>query len=381
MTPAKPRVLVVDDDTDQLALVEFQLKEHFEVFTAGSGRRALELAQIHPLDVILLDIKMPEMDGREVAAELTSRPATHDVPIIYLTAMSEIDDRVAGLDGGAVDYVIKPAEVRELIARVWAAARTKALLDEAMRRSSADPITGLEGRKTFEARLAQECARSRRSGDPITVFIADVDHMEQFNEHLGRDFGNELLGRIASVLRNTLRASDSVFRYGGDEFAAILPGAAVGAGFQAAERCREAIRDLAPSGRASLSIGLAELTPGRSAHELLAKAEIALFRAKESGGGCSWRADDLRRRTLSAAALAEGLTDREWTVLKMLAERRSENEIASEMDIKTGTVRSHKARIRRKLNVAPEERLTAFIRDNFRDLVARIGDIEIEERT
>ncbi|MDQ3939759.1 MAG: LuxR C-terminal-related transcriptional regulator, partial [Actinomycetota bacterium] len=113
-------------------------------------------------------------------------------------------------------------------------------------------------------------------------------------------------------------------------------------------------------------------TPGRNADEVTAKAEIALFRAKESGGGRSWRSDDPRRHGLSPSSLAEDLTDREWDVLIHLSHHRTEQEIARRLGITRGTVRSHKARIRRKLHVSPDMRLSDFVRKNFKELINRL---------
>jgi DNA-binding NarL/FixJ family response regulator len=122
---------------------------------------------------------------------------------------------------------------------------------------------------------------------------------------------------------------------------------------------------------ATVSLGIAEYSRSRSLNELMSKAQIALFKAKESGGDMSWRSDDPRKRSLNTVSLAEELTLREWDVLANLAQRRTEQETAEALGISSGTVRSHKARIRRKLHVAPDVRLADFVRENFRDLSER----------
>lgn len=375
----RPLVLVVDDDPDLRILAEFQLQDDFDVLQAGSGEECLRLAAESSPDVILLDMMMPGMNGAQVLTELSGDPATRDIPVIFLSALSGTDDRVKGIERGAVDYITKPADPREFVARVGAAARTRARQLETRREVFGDSTTGLPDRRAFETRLMQETARARRLSAPLTVLLIDLDQMEEINASYGSDFGNELLRGVASVLASTLRVSDVVFRYGGDEFAAILPDSDVGSGYLAAERCREAIARLHPEVKGlTVSIGIAELPPGRSSEELVAKAEIALFRAKESGGDRSWRSDDPRRHGLNPISLAEGLTEREWSIIVHLADRRTEQDIATRMGIRPGTVRSHKARIRRKLNVPPDVRLSDFVRDNFRDLVARIGTIELD---
>ncbi len=130
--------------------------------------------------------------------------------------------------------------------------------------------------------------------------------------------------------------------------------------------------EIEAGGRSTLaSVGVAQFSNGRSAQEVIARAEIALFRAKESGGSRTWRADDPRKHGLNPVALSEELTEREWDVLLHLSHRRTEQEIARRLGISRGTVRSHKARIRRKLHVSPDIRLSDFVRTNFRDLADR----------
>ncbi|MFP5299483.1 MAG: diguanylate cyclase domain-containing protein, partial [Actinomycetota bacterium] len=370
-------VLVVDDDADLRALAEIQLGERFEVLTADSGSACLELAAEKAPDVILLDMMMPGMDGAEVLTRLAEHPATKDIPVIFLSALTATEDRVRGLDTGAIDFISKPANPSEFIARVSAAARIKAKQETLKLIRNQDPVTGLPDRQAFDERMVQEGARARRMGSALTVMIIDIDQMDAVNDAVGRNTGDGVPRRIAEVLTTTLRASDIVFRYGGDEFAAILPDSGIGSAYLAAERCREKVHSLTVDGTPiTCSIGIAELSAGRSTEELLAKAEIALFRAKESGGDRCWRADDPRRHGMSPAALAEELTEREWMILRLLADKRTEQDIARRMGIRPGTVRSHKARIRRKLNVSAEMRLSEFVRDNFRDLIARIGDLE-----
>ena len=371
---AKPRVLLVDDDPELLRVAEMQLTmQGFDVVKAADGRSALEAARKEAPDVILLDMMLPDMDGGEVLRALHADPATEDIPVIFLSALSATEDRVRGLKGGAVDWITKPHEPRELVARIGAAARTKAKTAEIRAHPHGDPVTRLPARPAFEERLETEVARSGRNGVPFAVLLLDIDQMEAINERVGALAGDQLLRRVADVMKQTLRRSDDLFRYGDDEFVVVLPDCDVGTAVAAAERCRLEIGGLDAGGKQlRVSIGIAKFSSGRTAQEIISRCEIALYRAKESGGDRVWRADDPRKHGLNPIALSEELTEREWDVLVHLSHRRTEHEIARRLGITRGTVRSHKARIRRKLHVSPDIRLSDFVRSNFNDLIQRL---------
>ena len=370
---SRPVVLVVDDDPDLRMLANMQLGEGFDVIQAADGEECVAKALDSQPDVILLDMMMPGMNGSEVLTALSSDPATADIPVIFLSALGTTDDKIRGLQSGAVDYIAKPAEPKELVARVGAAARTKARQQDIANRVSADSVTRLPDRGIFEHRLSQEISRSERSNAPLSILLIDLDKLDRVNEEVGRKAGDQVLAEVAEALRTTLRTADILYRYGGDEFAAILPDTELGTAYLAAERCRAAIAEIEVAGTPiEASVGVAQFSAGRVAEEVIARAEIALFRAKESGGNRTWRADDPRKHGLNPVSLSEELTEREWDVLVHLSHRRTEQEIARRLGISRGTVRSHKARIRRKLHVSPDMRLADFVRANFRDLVNRL---------
>ena len=360
----KPLVLVVDDDPDLRALAHVQLGDGgFEVIQASNGRECLALASTHTPDVILLDIMMPGMNGAEVLAALSGDPVTKDIPVVFVSALASPEDKVRGLENGAVDYITKPVETREFVARVGVAARNR-------RRLHADAVPdGVGKRDDFEARLRGEVARASRSSSALAVLLVDVDGLGRVNELQGLSAGDTLLAEIASALAGTLRLSDSMYRFGGDEFAILLPDADLPTAVVVAERCRDAVSALGRrGGRATISIGVAELQNGHSAEDLVGRVQTALHRAKESGGNQLWRADDPRRHGLGTASLARQLTERERDILVHLSHRRTEQDIARRLGIRPGTVRSHKARIRRKLHVAPDLRLTEYVRTHFKEM-------------
>jgi diguanylate cyclase (GGDEF)-like protein len=367
-------VLVVDDDPDLRTLANMQLTPHgYDVVLAADGNECIRLASEKAPDVIVLDVMMPDMDGTEVLGELSSNPVTQDIPVIFLSARTSTEDRVRGLEGGALDYLPKPADPREFVARVGVAARSKARADELRVESGSDPVTKLATREDFTARLQKEVSRSSRSSAPFSILLIEIDEAADIGQRHGEVVRDTLMREVAGLLRTSLRISDELFRYADNEFAALLPDTELSTAFLAAERCREEIFGVLVAGRPTkMSIGVAQHVSGRSPNDLVSKAELALFRAKESGGGRSWRADDPRRHALNPLSLAEELTNREWEILYQLSHRRTEQEIAHKLGITRGTVRSHKARIRRKLHVAPDVRLAEFVKINFKGLMNRM---------
>jgi diguanylate cyclase (GGDEF)-like protein len=369
----KPLVLIVDDDPDLRVLANLQLGTSFDVVQAATGEECLEMAHKHKPDVILLDMMMPGMSGGEVLQALSDDPATKDIPVIFLSALAEQDVRLKAIDEGALDYVTKPANWRELTARVGAAARVKKRHEEIRAGLSTDPVTGLQLRVPFENRLREEIARSIRSNAPLCILLISLDDHESFSLRFGEDDADSLIHDVANVLRASLRTSDAIYRYETNEFAAILPDTDISTGYLAAERLRDGVHEARRNEKPpSISVGISEFTHGSTVSDLVAKAEVALFRAQESGGDLAWRADDPRKRSLNPVALSEELTDREWDVLTFLVQRNTEHEIARKLGISPGTVRSHKARIRRKLHVSPDVRLSDFARTNLGNLGDRL---------
>jgi diguanylate cyclase (GGDEF)-like protein len=213
----KDRILVVDDDPDILQFVEMNLDmEGFDALTAGSGRVALELARERPPDLILLDVMMPEMDGLTVLRRLRSSPATSSIPVVLLTAKALAEDRVRGLDLGADDYITKPFDVEELMARV------KAVLRRAQQMRDLSPLTGLPG----NFRISRELEIRVTGGGEFAIVHADLDNFKSFNDHYGFMRGDSVIKYTAQVLLEAAEGSGDpdvfVGHVGGDDFVAVI---------------------------------------------------------------------------------------------------------------------------------------------------------------
>lgn len=211
------RILVVDDDPDILQFVRLNLElDGFAVDLAGGGREALEKAAASPPDLMLLDVMMPEIDGLTVLRRLRSDPGTSNIPVIVLTARSLAEDRVKGLDLGADDYITKPFDLEELIARV----RTVLRRSQQMRDLS--PLTGLPGNFRITAKLEEVIDQ----GEEIAVIHADLDNFKAFNDHYGFMRGDTVIKFTAKVLLDAAEKTGDhlgfVGHVGGDDFVAVV---------------------------------------------------------------------------------------------------------------------------------------------------------------
>ncbi len=210
------RVLVVDDDEDILRVVRINLElEGFEVTTAVDGQDALDKAAADPPDLVLLDIMMPRMDGLTCLRKLRSQPSTAGTSIILLTARGLTEDRVTGLELGADDYITKPFDVGELVARV------KAVMRRTQAARDTSPLTGLPG----NFRIGEEIEERISKGDPFALIHCDLDNFKAFNDHYGFMRGDQVIKFCADCLS---KAADDVGdtdafvgHIGGDDFVAI----------------------------------------------------------------------------------------------------------------------------------------------------------------
>jgi DNA-binding response OmpR family regulator len=211
------RILVIDDDADVVQFVRLSLaREGYEVVTALDGAAGLRLALETPPDLVLLDILMPDIDGLELLSRLRVNPATTNVPVVLLTARADAHDRVRGLELGADDYITKPFDIEELVARVGAVLRRS----KAMRDLS--PLTGLPG----NFRIAEELEHRVASGRPMAVVHADLDNFKAFNDHYGFMRGDNVIKFTANVLVGAAVETDDascfVGHVGGDDFIAVM---------------------------------------------------------------------------------------------------------------------------------------------------------------
>src|SRR5512143_2539105 len=229
-------ILVVDDDPDIARFVEVNLRSAgYDVSVASDGEEALEKAgQLRP-DLVLLDVMMPRIDGFEVAQRLRRNPQTANTSIIMLTAKALSTDKVLGLTAGADDYIIKPFDPIELLARV------KGTLRRAKEMRNLSPLTGLPG----NIRIQEEIERQVRDGRPFAVLYCDLDHFKAYNDQKGFVRGDRLIQATARIIQDAVLehagSEGFVGHVGGDDFVAVVaPEAAEESAKRICERFDEA---------------------------------------------------------------------------------------------------------------------------------------------
>jgi len=274
----------------------------YEVIVAVDGHGALALALEKEPDLVVLDVSMPGLDGLEVC-RLLHRATPVPPPVIFLTGHSGTDALVTGLDAGAVDYIVKPLDRDVLVARVRAALRSKALRDDLVTHATRDALTGLLNRRELDARTAAAIAHAQRYDRALSCAMVDVDHFKAVNDRYGHAVGDAVLCEAATRLRETCRETDTIGRYGGEEFIVLFPEATTEDAMVAAERIRRAFCDVAlTAGGVDLlltaSIGVATWAPSMTVPaSLYSAADRALYQAKERGRNRAELLDGQRRAT------------------------------------------------------------------------------------
>ena len=289
----QPLVLIVDDVAKNLQLLGNILKkENYRIAAANNGKQAVAIAGDTSPDLILLDIMMPEMDGFEACRKLKNIPETKDIPIIFLTAKVETADIIKGFKAGAVDYVIKPFNSYELLARVKAHLElkiSKDLLEEKNKLleilSITDGLTGLYNHRYIVDALSSRITEATRYRKPLSIGMFDIDYFKKINDKYGHVFGDEVLIKISSVIEETIRKVDIAGRYGGEEFLIVIPDTDSSGAYKTAERIRESIEKIKwdkDGLKVTISGGVCEFKDEDSG-KLITKADKLLYKAKESG--------------------------------------------------------------------------------------------------
>ena len=297
---ASPTILVADDDRITRETLSGLLRSSgFRVETATDGQDVIDRVGRGGIALVLLDINMPRITGLEACRILKAIDPESFLPVVLCTIRSDVDSRIEGLRLGADDYVCKPFDERELLARVNAMLRIKSQWDavkEARARletlATHDELTGLNNYRYLNSRLAEEWKRAERFHEPLAALMVDLDRFKQLNDTYGHATGDAALRVLASRLKRGVREIDVVARYGGDEFLVVLPNTHLAGAVAVADRLWRDINaaaipvestDVRVTLACSIGVAVYPSREVRSKDTLLKAVDEALYAAKREG--------------------------------------------------------------------------------------------------
>ena len=290
------KVLVAEDEpVSRLRLQAFLSKWGYSVLVAPDGAEALRMFHRERPRLVVMDRMMPHMDGVDVCRTIRQQAPEPYVYIILLTAQDDAREIIEGFEAGADDYITKPFEVQELEARIRTGARIVELQEQLIAareqlriEATHDSLTGLLNRAAFFEGFQKEVVRARRYKTPLALIMADLDHFKAINDQHGHPNGDRVLRETARRLRTSIRASDVIGRYGGEEFVVAAPDCRLEDAQALAERFRASICAVPVEigGEwifVTMSLGVAATCDMDEADRLLQVADDALYRAKHAG--------------------------------------------------------------------------------------------------
>ncbi len=269
------------------------LEDEHKIVTASNGEQGIKQAVNEAPDLILLDVTMPGMDGYMVCDELKTNVQTRNIPIIFVTAMDEMEDEARGLELGAIDYITKPFSPQIVKARVRNHLELKLFRDRLMKLSMVDGLTSIPNRRQFDRAINQEWQRGIRKKTTVSLLLLDIDFFKQYNDIYGHLKGDDCLKQVASGLTNQLhRPTDLVARYGGEEFVIILPETELEGAEHVAQRIIKHMVTLNLEHKGSkvcpfvtASIGIVSEVPTLDTNvvDFIEQSDKALYQAKQTG--------------------------------------------------------------------------------------------------
>jgi len=294
-------ILIVDDERVVFESLELFLEDKHDLIYADSGSSGLLMARTERVDLILLDIGMPDINGYELCRMLKSDPETEDIPVIFLTAFSSSNDEAVGLEAGAVDYIAKPINPPIVRARVKSQMTLKLQRDYLELLVRQDSLTSLVNRRGFDELFSREWRRAARARKPLSLIMMDIDSFKLYNDHYGHVAGDHCLQQISAGLGEVLhRGGDYLVRYGGEEFVAVLADTPFEFVGLMAERLRAAVEAMQIPHACSIvknvvtiSVGAATIVPihSDSPSTLLMEADRMLYEVKKAGRNATLAAD------------------------------------------------------------------------------------------
>ena len=280
-------ILIVDDTETNIDILLELLGSEYDILVALDGKSAFAILEEEVVDLVLLDIMMPEVNGFEVCTRMKLQSSTRDIPVIFVTAKTDEDSIEKAYDVGGIDYVTKPFKPRELQARIKTQIKLKALVDHLEYISSYDQMTGVFNRRKFFI-LATEALDVIQIN--LYAIMIDIDHFKSFNDTYGHAFGDEVIKGVTRAISNTMLEGSIFGRVGGEEFALLTHAISEDIAIQNIESMRKAVEALEFTTqdniivKCTISLGMSKSDKTlNSLDALLKKADDALYEAKGEG--------------------------------------------------------------------------------------------------
>lgn len=288
------QILIVDDEADVRNSMDAYINHAgFTTELAASAEEGLDLLKGHPFDVVITDIMLPGVSGLELTKIIKNQ---YDSDVIVMTGYSDDYSYEEAITVGASDFVIKPVRLEELVLRLRRVLRERELTKERIRMMEklqqlaiTDGLTRLYNSRSFYTQLELEIDRSNRYNHPLALLLLDIDHFKDYNDTYGHLEGDKVLVQFSRIIKTCLRANDSAYRYGGEEFTVILPETGADEAKTVAQRIRASLEDVAfrphpdKSVCKTISIGVTEYFPKEELTSFIKRADEAMYLSKQNG--------------------------------------------------------------------------------------------------
>lgn len=289
----KPSILIIDDEPFYIKVLAECLSSKYNIMIACNAQQALLRLKVNIPDLILLDILMPDVSGYEICEELKKSHEYKHIPVIFISTLGKVEDEVRGLELGAVDFLSKPFRLPLVKLRIKNHLQLQQQSELLKQLAHEDALTKIPNRRRFDDFLNREWLISARYQSNLSLLMIDIDFFKQYNDQYGHSQGDQCLIQVAETLSSlVMRRTDLLCRYGGEEFAVILPDSTPETALEIAEKLRSGIEDLNIPHAASklydhltISIGVATMTANNESQSeaLLEKADNNLYQAKNAG--------------------------------------------------------------------------------------------------
>jgi len=294
----KKTILIVDDTKINIDILIELLDDKYDIIVSLNGRRALEIVDETHIDIILLDILMPDINGYDVCRVLKSKDRTKSIPVIFITANTDEESIDNAFEVGGIDYITKPFKALELLARIKTHLNMQNLIQELEEShkdmellASQDHMTKLYNRRYFSEISTTILKLAKRNKTNLSILMLDIDKFKNINDTYGHPVGDDVIIALADLLKELSRESDIACRFGGEEFLILLPQTSIDGAYAIGEKIRQHVEDLvitlednSPL-KFTISVGVAEtdLETEDNLEKTIHKADDALYDAKEGG--------------------------------------------------------------------------------------------------